>query len=66
MVHSRMTKEEIQAEIKRLELILADCQYQYDEYITNGTLEITILELDNITFVTRMQLNDCQKTLLLR
>ena len=66
MVHSRMTKEEIQAEIVRLELILADCQIQYNAFILGATLSIPMSELDNITFVTQMQLNDCKKTLLLR
>ena len=66
MVHSRMTKEEIQAEIDRLELILADCQFQYNAFILGATLSITLSELDNITYVTQMQLNDCKKKLLLR
>lgn len=66
MVHSRMTKEEIQAEIVRLELILADCQFQYNAFIMGATLSIPMTELDNITFVTQMQLNDCKKTILLR
>lgn len=66
MVHSRMTKEEIQAEVYRLELILADCQFQYNAFIMGATLTIQMSELDNITFVTQMQLNDCKKMLLLR
>lgn len=66
MVHSRMTKEEIQAEIYRLELILANCQVEYNAFILGATLSIPMSELDNITFVTQMQLNDCKKTLLLR
>ena len=66
MVHSRMTKEEIQAEIDRLELILADCHVQYNAFILGATLSITLSELDNITYVTQMQLNDCKKKLLLR
>jgi hypothetical protein len=66
MVHSRMTKEEIQAEIYRLELILAECQFQYNAFIMGATLSIPMSELDNITFVTQMQVNDCRKMLLLR
>lgn len=66
MVHSRMKREEIQAEIDRLELILADCQYEYNIFIFGGIPKKTLEELDNITFVTQMQLNDCRKTLLLR
>ena len=61
-----MTKEEIQAEKNRLELILADCQYEYNVFIFGGTPSKSLTELDNITFVTQMQLNDCNKTLLLR
>lgn len=66
MVHSRMTKEEIQAEIYRLELILADCQFQYNAFIIGATLSIPLSELDNVTYVTQMQLNDCKKAMLLR
>lgn len=66
MVHSRMTKEEIQAEIFRLELILAECQYYYNVFIVGGIIPMKLSELDNITFVTQMQLNDCKKTILLR
>jgi hypothetical protein len=61
-----MTKEEIQAEIYRLELILAECQFQYNAFIMGATLSIPMSELDNITFVTQMQVNDCRKMLLLR
>lgn len=66
MVHSRMTRQEIETEVKRLTLILADCQLQYNSFIMGALPKFNLSELDNLTFVTQMQLNDCKKILLLR
>lgn len=66
MIHSRMTKKEIQAEIYRLELILASCQLDYNIHIFGGKTSKPLSELDNLTFVTQMALNECREKMLLR